>query len=50
MKRKKMKKKRRKRGTGNQYFTKETENSIVAYAATDDIARATNSVNKPKNI
>lgn len=32
-----MKKKRRKRGTGNQYFTKETENSIVAYAATDDI-------------
>ena len=37
MKRKKMKKKRRKRGTGNQYFTKETENSIVAYAATDDI-------------
>ena len=30
-------KKRRKRGTGNQYFTKETENSIVAYAATDDI-------------
>ncbi len=37
MKRKIMKKKRRKRGTGNQYFTKETENSIVAYAATDDI-------------
>jgi len=32
-----MKKKRRKRGTGNQYFTKTTEDSIVAYAATDDI-------------
>jgi len=32
-----MKKKRRKRGTGNQYFTKKTEDSIVAYAATDDI-------------
>jgi len=30
-------KKRRKRGKGNQYFTKKTENSIVAYAATDDI-------------
>ena len=32
-----MKKRRRKRGTGNQYFTKKTEDSIVAYAATDDI-------------
>ena len=32
-----MKKKRRKRGTGNQYFTKKTEDSIVAYAATEDI-------------
>ena len=32
-----MKKKRRKRGTGNQYFTKTTEDSIVAYAATEDI-------------
>ena len=32
-----MKKKRRKRGTGNQYFTKKTEDSIVAYAGTDDI-------------
>ena len=37
MNRKIMKKKRRKRGTGNQYFTKKTEDSIVAYAATDDI-------------
>ena len=32
-----MKKRRRKRGTGNQYFTKTTEDSIVAYAATEDI-------------
>jgi len=32
-----MKKRRRKRGTGNQYFTKQTENAIVAYTKTDDI-------------
>ena len=36
-----MKKRRRKRGTGNQYFTKKTEDSIVAYAATDDITLRT---------
>ena len=41
MKRKVMKKRRRKRGTGNQYFTKKTEDSIVAYAATDDITLRT---------
>jgi hypothetical protein len=33
-----MKKRRRKRGSGNQYFTKDTENAIVAYAATEDLA------------
>ena len=32
-----MKKRRRKRGTGNQYFTKQTEEAIVAYAKTDDL-------------
>ena len=31
-----MKKKRRKRGTGKQYFTKDTENAIVAYTLTED--------------
>jgi len=34
-------KKRRKKGSGNQYFTKDTENAIVAYAATEDLATRT---------
>ena len=37
----KPKKRRRKRGTGKHYFTKDTEAAIVAYAATDSVAERT---------
>jgi hypothetical protein len=34
----KPKRRRRKRGTGKHYFTKDTENAIIAYAETDSVA------------
>jgi len=37
----KPKRKRRKRGTGKHYFTKDTEAAIIAYAATDKVSERT---------